>query len=217
MQNGDAILVMVGVSTFVVALIAIVLSILAFNEGKKAAKYQILYNLASEYRSVEMLHAVRTLWDFYRRIKYNLRIIKTNDEDLKCCDLCAIKNKLREEYYRKKELDDIKIEESACNNRLEIERDSLHNQRRIVSNYYQFLATLFKIKAFKPKIIPDYWEERDLRIIPLILLSLEYGLQVENGNKDPKNHPALLRMKYIYENHPDAKSALMIDNPRPIE
>ena len=194
METGDVI-------TSVIAGGAIIISIFAFKWARKATEYQILYNLASEYKSVEMLLAVRTLWEFYREIKQKLELEDTLDDKLEPGDIHKIQEKLREEYTKRRKCDKKKIDRAMPSERLKITNDSLHHQRRIVSKYYQFIGAVVKLKIIKRKTIRTHWDERDLRIIPLILLPIDYKLQQENGNTDPENHPALIRMKEFYKKH----------------
>jgi hypothetical protein len=146
-------------------------------QGSEAARiHQVLVNILMEYRSAEMLLAVRTLWDFYR----------------------ANPNSFVDVYEstRKREADTTAA--LSPDQRLQAERATLHYQRRLVSQFYAFLAGLYELGIIPKQILYTYWGEGDLRIIPTILIPIETRLAAALSTSRAPN-PTLERMRKLYD------------------
>lgn len=123
---------------------------------RKALMHQSLLFLQQKYLSPEMLYAVGTLWDFYREYGKE-RFVKKYEE------------------IRKEE--QIWVTSIDKQKRIEAEQSTLHYQRRLVSQFYNQLATL-DVNGVLPKdIVYRNWSEADLRIIPEILIPIENKLR----------------------------------------
>ncbi len=123
---------------------AIVSFFIARYSLKKLLTQQTLSELLNEYRSPEMGDAIISLWQFY-------------EKNCHCNTVELIK-----EYAEKV--------------KNEIDKDSsseLHNQRRIVSQYYQLLATYYYYKIIPRKRVKELWKKKDLKIINEILYPIE--------------------------------------------
>jgi len=126
--------------SLVVAIFALGISCYLYVVTRRNLVYQVLVNLQMEYRSPEMLYAVSTLWRFYR---------EECGENKKAL---VIKY---EGYYRSEQswVDGLdKLE------RIEALKTTLDCQRRLVSQLYQHLATLYANKILPPNIIFATWE-----------------------------------------------------------
>lgn len=122
---------------------------------KRTLIHQSLLSLQKDYRSPQMLYAVRTLRDFYREHGTEKFVEKYE--------------KIREEE-RKWILTIDRLK------RIEAEQTTLHYQRRLVSHFYNQLATLYINDVLPKDIIYRNWSEADLRIIPEILIPIENKL-----------------------------------------
>jgi len=123
---------------------------------KRILIHQSLLSLQKDYRSPQMLYAVRTLWDFYREHgteKFVEKYEKIREEELKWI---------------------LTIDRQ---NRIEAEQTTLHYQRRLVSHFYNQLATLYVNNVLPKDIVYRNWSEADLSIIPEILIPIENKLR----------------------------------------
>lgn len=118
--------------------------------------HQSLLHLQKEYLSPHMLLAIRTLWDFYRQ--YGRENFVEKYMEIRA-----------EEHEWILSLDKQK--------RIEAEQATLHYQRRLVSQFYTQLATLYVNKVLPKDILFKAWSEADLRIIPDILIPIENKLR----------------------------------------
>jgi len=138
--------------------------------------HQVLRDILMEYRSAEMLVAVRTLWTFYRE--------HTQD--------------FVQEYEETRKKDEKSIAELSASQRLEAERSTLHYLRRLVSQYYAFLGGLYELKIIPKNILYTYWSEGDLRIIPKILIPIERHLGETFGTLVEEDS-GLARLQKLYD------------------
>jgi hypothetical protein len=148
----------------------------AIRSGEAARIHQVLVDILMDYRSPEMLLAVRTLWDLWR-----------SDRD------GFVE---RYETQRKREADAIAA--LPPEKRLEAERASLHFHRRLVSQFYSFVAGLYELGIIPKRILYTHWGEADLRIIPQILLPIEERLGEALGTS-PGSGPTLRRLQKLYD------------------
>lgn len=148
----------------------------AIRSGEAARIHQVLVDILMDYRSPEMLLAVRTLWDLWR-----------SDPD------GFVE---RYETQRKREADAIAA--LPPEKRLEVERASLHFHRRLVSQFYSFVAGLYELGIIPKRILYTHWGEADLRIIPQILLPIEKRLGDALGTS-PGSGPTLRRLQKLYD------------------
>lgn len=145
----------------VVALISCVIAGAVFLFTRMALRYQILAQLMRDYADPAMGEHVKTLHETCRPYK---------------SDWSGLETKL------KTDVSDFK--------------KNLNKARRPVSHFYQRLAVLYKHswwfgKCFFGKIIFVLWSERDLRIIPDIIMPLETAL-VQSRNEKLGNELDLL-------------------------
>jgi hypothetical protein len=123
---------------------------------KRILIHQSLLSLQKDYLSPQMLYAVSTLWDFYRehgKEKFIEKYEKIRAEERKWI-LARDKEKW-----------------------IEAVQTTLHYQRRLVSQFYNQLATLYINDVLPKNIVYGNWSEADLRIIPEILIPIENKLR----------------------------------------
>jgi len=162
----------------------------ALSSSEKARIHQVLVNVLFEYRSVEMLIAIRTLWDFYKKNRENLE----------------------EAYNNIRHSEEIEVSKLDPERRIERERTTLHHQRRIVSKFYSLLAGLYELKVIAAKTLYTYWSKEDLRILPLIILPIEKALLKELKPAYSEGHPALERMQRLYDDCPNSNASYSKNN-----
>ena len=143
--------------------------------AESARLYQVLADVLMEYRSAEMLHGVRALWDFYRK--------HTDD--------------LVDAYQAQLQQDSTTIANLPPDKTLDAEKATLHFKRRLVSQFYQLLAGLYELNVIPKHILYTYWSEGDLRIIPKILMPLEISLAKTLSN--PSDSPGFKRLQKLYD------------------
>lgn len=123
---------------------------------KRILMHQSLLYLQKDYLLPQMFYAVRTLWEFYREYGKEKFVVKYEE--------------IRDEERRW-------ILSMDKQKRIEAEQTTLHYQRRLVSQFYNQLATLY-INGVLPKdIVYANWAEADLRIIPEVLVPIENKLR----------------------------------------
>ena len=171
----------IGLGIAIVALLVAALS--AIYAGRQASTatgalmHQVLVDILFEYRSVEMLVAIRSLRRFY------------NDH----------KEHLEEAYNGIRRTEEIEIAKLEPEQRIERERITLHHQRRFVEIFYSLLAGLYELQVITGKTLYTYWTKKDLEIIPLIILPIRRALSKRFGT-DPSEEDA--RLKRLYDDCP---------------
>ncbi len=174
------------IATAVAAIAAVVATITAWksaNASKATTLYHIIEDIRKDYRSSEMLLAVRTLHELYRQHPDNFV----------------------EEYDNKRKEEEAQVNNLPREERVKAEQNTLHYQRRLVSHFYQYVATLYVEHILPPDIVFKTWAESDLKIIPDIIVLIENKLrQVLHTPPLPplnKEEPLLVlyRDSYNYE------------------
>lgn len=141
--------------------------------ARKAMLHQALLDVQRNYRSGEMQYAIRTLWDFYKK---------------------EGKKNFVEKYEAIRREDEQRISALPPEDRLRAEQATLHYQRRLVSHFYQHLASLHINGVLSRKILYTGWSERDLRIIPEVIVPIESRLPRELSGSPPldENSPLII-------------------------
>lgn len=157
----------------------------ALRSAEKTRMHQVLLDVLFEYRSAEMLLAIRTLWSFYKEHKENLG----------------------EAYNLVRHREENEISNLEPELKLQRERTTLHHQRRLVGKYYSLLAGLYELDVIPRKTLYTYWNKKDLEIIPKIIIPMEKALakDIKTISED-EEHTALIRMQKLYEDCPDNKA-----------
>jgi hypothetical protein len=157
----------------------------ALRSSEKARIHQVLVDVLFEYRSAEMLLAIRTLWSFYNENKENLG---------------EVYNIIR----HREESESSKLEPEL---KLQREKTTLHHQRRLVGKYYSLLAGLYELGVIPSETLYTYWNKKDLEIIPKIIIPMEKALAKDIKTiAEGEEHSALIRMQRLYNDCPDKKA-----------
>ena len=128
------------------AAIGVIISSLAFRHNRHVLHVQIMDGLMKEYRSPEILSALNHLYRFQKEC---LR----NKIDIKIA------------YDRKYKIDQDTISEMDPKDSGNFEAASLHNHRRIVSQFYIRMYWLIKHGAVPSHLVFSYWNDTDLDIL----------------------------------------------------
>jgi len=141
---------------------------------------QILADIHKDYRSPEMGLAVARLWDLRRKHEVQCeKKCKRLGEEARAD---KVREGLIEEYKtrREKEKKEFETMLTKCPQQAsDFHKTTLHCQRRLVSHFYQHLATLYVNRMLPRKYIYDNWHEADLRIIPDVIIPIENWLRKE--------------------------------------
>jgi hypothetical protein len=138
-----------------IAFAAAVFAGLAWWNARQTMRHHLISELRKDYLSPQLHHAVKTLWQFYEECGENF--VEKYEE----------KRKEEEEWL-------------SNLNRLEMikaEQSTLHYQRRLLSHFYQYVATLYLDKILPKGIVFKTWSESDLRIIPEVIVPIENKLR----------------------------------------
>ena len=156
MDNFDLIALIIAIISAIAAIFAVTLAAFSWSLAKKTLVHQTLVDLQKEYRSAQMLYAIKTLWNFYNE----------NSQD-----------KFVEKYEEVRSEDQKMVSSLEKQKQIEAEQSTLHNQRRIVSHFYKQLAILYDNKVLPKDVVYKSWSEADLRIIPQVLVPIENQLR----------------------------------------
>lgn len=133
----------------VISGIAAVLSALyarhAWVSARHAILHQALMDIHADYRSAEMLDAVKSLWEFYRRFG---------------------KGRSVEEYEKVRATDDEALAKLPPNERVDFLKATLHYKRRLVSHFYLHLADLYVNKILPKDVLYASWNRGDWPSFP---------------------------------------------------
>jgi hypothetical protein len=123
-------------------------------------RFQVLLPALSEYRSAEMLMAVRSLWNFSRNHPTDI-----------------------EEAYRARRAKDLEtLDTLRGDEQLSHLRTTLDFQRRLVSQFYAFLTSVYDEGSHQRKWIYTHWGKSDLEIIPKVIAPMERALGESIGS-----------------------------------
>lgn len=141
-----------------------------YTKHVESLQNQSIFNMIEKYRSAEMYIAVKHLWSFYR-------------DDCGCDEDTLINN-----YLKRVKADEDKIKTlENISEKVIYESNSLDHYRRMVTQFYDYLAFLFDKKIIPRSFISDLWTSRELAIIPNILIPLDYANAKYIQGKDFKD------------------------------
>jgi hypothetical protein len=146
--------ILAGLGAFASGLFALFI----WTNGRKTTSSQIFHTLLSEFKSPEMLMALRRLYDLKKQ-----------------CDDQHIDIAL--EYKRIMREEDSAIEKAEPINRPHLVAVSLHHQRRIVSNFFYYIHTVVKNSMISRTIVYKYWTMGNISLIREVLVPIG----VDNG------------------------------------
>ena len=142
--------------------------------------HQVLVSLLNDYRSAEMMLAVRALWDLKRKHP---------------TDVVAA-------YEAKQAAEAASVAILPEAERPGAERRTIHFQRRLVSQFYQLLGGLYFLAVVPKDVFFTHWERRDLQIIPEILLPIEMAQAKVTWGTGADASPSGMRMRKLFDDAP---------------
>ncbi len=113
--------------------------------------HQVLVTVLQDYRSAEMMLAINSLWRFRR--EHGEKFVQA--------------------YLQRWQADDERIAALPEMEQLAAISATLHYRRRIVKEFFNLLAGLHDLGVFPKDILETYWSDKELKIIPEILIPLE--------------------------------------------
>jgi len=144
--------IIIALMTVAVALVSSIFAARAWMTAQKALMLQLLLDVLKDYRSSEMMIAVESLWNFYKKHG---------------------KHRFTEEYERLRNEERDWLQKMPKHDRAKYAQGTLHYQRRLVSQFYQCLADIYVLRIVPEKLIYMQWSKSDLEIIPKIIIPLE--------------------------------------------
>ncbi len=185
----DIAAIIISLGSLIIAVLSAICAVLSVREARRAWKtahtaiaQQALMNFLHEYRSAEMMDAVKSLWDLHRE----------NPGD-------SMVRKYKEIF----EEDDAKLRRSEPLERAALVASTLHYKRRLVTHFYVYLALLVDQKILPATLIYASWSKRALGIIPKVLVPLEIGFAEVLDTGDLSVVPILQR---LYNQAPETKN-----------
>jgi len=149
-------------------------------ESRKATAarvHDLLWRLLMEYRSVEMLLAVDSLWQLHRDHPTDLA----------------------DEYERIRNRERAAIQALPSAQQSEATSGCLHHRRRLVSHFYQFLAAIREREAIPDGILYAHWVETDLKVLPTIVIPIEERLAQELQTDSAHFQAMIRRLHALHE------------------
>jgi len=128
-----------------------------YNTNKKTMWHKALLDAKKDYRSPEMMDALQILWWLYKGCDKNSDVLKDIYKHQAIDEKTRIDDE--EDYEKRKKL----IE------------NSLTYKRRLVLTFYFNLYDLYDHEILSKKMIFDYWDKNNLKIIPNILKPIHLG------------------------------------------
>lgn len=150
-------------------------------------KRQAIFDMFKDYRSPQMQYALATLWDMYRA--------KGKDNFL-------------DEYETIYKKEKQQIQGEQLKNKIKSTEGSLDAQRRMVSQFYGHLTTLYNQKIFPKRIIFKTWKKEDLEIIDVIIIPMENKLREMRNEKPLEKNTVNFPMLALY-NHAKKQEGIL--------
>ena len=147
--------------------------------AEAALRFQVLMPALLEYRSAEMLVAIRALWDFAR----------------------AHPNDIAEAYQAQRVIDHQHLANLMGNEHLDYLRGTLDFHRRQVSQFYGFLTSVYDEGGMQRKWLYTHWGRADLQIIPDVIVPMEKALGA--ALRTPASPTTLDRLLRLYNDSPN--------------
>lgn len=172
---------LIAIASLVISLASAVFALCIFIIHRRSVFLNVMTNLNYEYRSAGMHFSEKMLINFYKEyenkgkkelIKKYLEIKKEDDGIFK-----GIKNYEERLYFL---------------------QDTLFYHRRFVSQYYSHIAYLCYNKILPRRIVYQLWAEKDLRIIPDIIIPMEEGFIESREEFKPEDITENLTLRNLF-------------------
>jgi len=149
----------------------------ALRTSEVALQYQVLLPTLFEYRTADMLMAIRSLWSFAREHPSDLEVA----------------------FATRRAKDYAELEQMEPTKRSDHLRTTLDYKRRIVSQFYGILTSVHQQGGLQRKFIYTHWSKSDLQIIPDVLIPMEKCVA---GMSSTQTSPTLDRLRTLYDDCP---------------
>lgn len=178
-----------------VASLALIVSIVAVRESRRTQKFQILLDLQKEYRSPEFYNAVMSMWSYYEA---------GGASEAERASTWV--NRYMTAYDQHRAL----LLGSKESDRLSIIRDSLDNQRRLLSHFFSQMGVMYCSSTLPRHLLFEQWSAGTLSIVPRLLIPIENALREKFGSQNPPidAHHHMLKLfaaAQIHERHRQLK------------
>ena len=139
---------------YIISTISLIVSIVLFIISNKRRNFQFLCEQNNLHASDEVFMGTRRLWELYRKDRNSFQelYIEIMQEEL------LVLNNLPKEKQ------------------LEFQRNTLHYQRKLVTQFWRNLALAMKFKLLPEKQAYCTWAKSTVEIIPKVLLPIEKRL-----------------------------------------
>ena len=146
--------------------------------AEASLRFQVLLPALFEYRSAEMLVAIRSLWAFAREHPSNVGEAYKSQSERDSHQLAALKGHEHLNYLR----------------------STIDFHRRQVSQFYGFLTSVYDEGGNQRKWIYTHWSKSDLEIILKAIVPMEIALGQTIGT--PASPTTLGRLLRLYQDCP---------------
>ena len=161
--------VIISIVSLVISITSFTVSIILFFVTRKRENYLTLYDQLSQFTSEEVFIATRRLWELYR-----------NHGD-----------KFVDKYIETMQADNNHINSLIPEKQLDFQRNTLHYQRKIITQLWRNLAIILKNGLLPKRQVYRSWAKSTVEIVTKILLPIEnrladfYGANRFNPDSDP--------------------------------
>jgi hypothetical protein len=151
----------------IAAAIAAIKSAKSAKRSYEATRTLILKELIDDYKSPQMMYALRRLRDIYKKAK--------ND-----------KEKLKQLYERQYYKDNLEIENTCLEQKINKVQGTLDFQRRYLAAFYSNLELVDSKKVIPEDYMTSFFKPADYSIIPDILVPMEKMVPTFQGEPEIK-------------------------------
>jgi hypothetical protein len=136
------------------AFMSAVIALFVWINARKTITNQVFHSVIAEYKSPDFMLALQRLYGLRDTCRGDAALISSTYESIKVSDAEEI---MRQPFQA----------------RLEFERNTLHFQRRLVSNFYYYLCTAVLERMIPRDVAYKFWDLRTLQVIPTILVPIK--------------------------------------------
>jgi len=130
-----------------------IVALFVWINARRTIANQVFHSIIQEYKEPEFMLALQRLYGLYEYCNGEPECIHAKYEDIKQKDCDEI---MRQRFQ----------------DRIEFEKNTLHYQRRLVSNFYYYLCTAVQRKMIPRAIAYKFWDVKTLQVIPKILVPI---------------------------------------------
>ncbi len=155
--------------SLVISVSSLTVSIVVFFITRRRQNYLTLYDQMTQFAREEVFIATRRLWELYREYGDNFA----------------------DRYIKIMEADTKKLKSLPLEKQLAFQRNTLHYQRKILTQFWRNLSIILKNGLLPEKQVYGAWAKDTVEIVPKILLPLENKLADYHkvSRFDPKTEP----------------------------